>query len=104
MTLAEIENKILQLQEEIAHLWTVLRQLQQQESKAPPEEVSFVSILGEELFQGSDAVKRGFAGFMAEVGIPDRPVGIEQLQGRMAKLELAPDEFSRAIIETREEQ
>ena len=40
---------------------------------------------------------------MEDAQIPYEPVGIEELQRRMEKANLPPDEFSRGIIEMREE-
>ena len=105
MTLYEMEEKILKFERELAHLWADFQQLkiQQKPQNFPADEISFVKLIGKERFRGSDTIKKGFAKFMEDAQIPYEPVGIEELQRRMEKANLAPDEFSRGIIEMREE-
>lgn len=105
MTLYEMEEKILKFERELAHLWAEFQQLktQQKPQNLSTDEISFVKLIVRERFRGSDAIKKGFAKFMEDAKIPYEPVGVEELQQRMAKANLAPDEFSRGIIEMRGE-
>lgn len=104
MNLSDIEGRILTLQEEIRQLWVAFHQCQRQEAETESDRVSLVGILGDAPFQGSDTIKKDFARFMADAEIPERTLGVEQLQERMAELGLDPDEFSRAIIDMRDTQ
>lgn len=105
MNIYEIEEKILMLEKELTHLWTNFHKLknQQKPRDLSNDEISFVKLIGKKRFRESDVIKGGFAKFMEDAKIPYEPIGIEKLQERTAKANLAPDEFSRGIIEMREE-
>ncbi len=105
MTLDEMEAKILMFEKEFTRLWAEFHQLktQQKPQNLTNDEISFVKLIGEERFLGSDAIKKGFVKFMEDAKIPHEPVGVEELQKRMTKANFAPDEFSRGIIEMRGE-
>ena len=105
MTLKKMEAKINALEDELKQLRKEYRKLrvQQKQKEDPNYTPSLIDMVGEERFRGTDKIKKGFAKFMKEAGIPNEPVGIEELQKRMAKANLEPNELSRGIIEMREE-
>ena len=50
-----------------------------------------------------DLLRRSMDGFLGELGIQAQPIDAENLQERMSKAGLMPDELSRDLIKAREE-
>lgn len=57
----------------------------------------------DELFADSEEIARTFRAFRDAQGITGEPIGAEELQKRMAQLNLEPNELSRSVREMREE-
>ena len=101
-SLSELEAKIEKMEKELAELKVEHLKLKAKEKRE--DAPSLIEVAGPEWFCGSDVIKKGFAKFMKEAGIPIvEPIGIKKLQELMAQSNLEKNELSRAIIEMREE-
>jgi hypothetical protein len=100
VTLSELERRLTQVELEIARL----RQLME---KVPHEEIPVergARLLREaKLYQAEIAA--GWAKAMEQMGIKGEPIGAEKVQAMIAACGIKPEdnEFSRSIIEMREE-
>jgi hypothetical protein len=90
MTLEELEKRVAALEREVAQL--------RQERNGTPERARAATV-------NLDEFRAGFAKALAGMGVRGKPIGAQKLQQMMLAAGIRPEEnqFSRAIIEMREE-
>jgi ATPase subunit of ABC transporter with duplicated ATPase domains len=100
LTLEEMEKRLAKLEEEVAQLKQLNERRQAEETAAERG-----ARLLREAKASQPALSAAVARVFAELGITEQPIGAENVQKMMEACGIKPEdnEFSRAVIEMREE-